>query len=1146
MGWTTEQQRAIDERNKNILVAAAAGSGKTAVLVERIKKLVLEENVPIDRMLIVTFTNAAASEMKEKLRKSLTDEIEKNPAKADKLREKLRRLPRASISTFHAFALDVMRNFSFFSDLEPGFSICDDAQRTILKEEAMDELIEKYFEMGTDDFYDFLDCYSSDRNLDKIREIIDSSYTVLQSLPYPWKWMREKVAFLDMNEEEMKQSKVFSYMWSYFDESIEKAYANIEKAYILLYDSGFERLAGKIAGQDLSICENIKKVLPSRSFEELGNAVNSFSAVKLVPNKEEKESYVEIKNQIAAYRSIANKTLKKLKENFFMQSLNEQIEDINATAKYGRLLEQILLDYDHLFKAKKQEKKLVDFNDIEHYCLEILENQESADAYCKKFEYIFIDEYQDTNILQEEIIAKIKREDNVFMVGDIKQSIYKFRLAEPEIFKEKYENYKNACDGKSAKIDLNRNFRSKPAILECINTIFENLMDGYDDKAKLYPGMPYDGPHRYVPEIEVIDAGTKESADDEVAALKNAEIEALEVCKIIKQNVGKIIFDQKKGVERTLELKDIVILMRGVRNYAEVYYNVMKEQGIDGFIDDSESYFDTIEIDIWMKLLSVIDNKMQDIPLISVLHSEIFGFSANELAEIRVENRNETYAEAFLEYCKTGTNSVLKEKCSIVLDTLNHWRQLSLSMPLGKFIWRIMLESGYYNQMGAMPGGVQRQMNLSALIDKAEKYAAERPGSLYNFIRYIETLKYRKVQVGQVKLVGENDNLVRIMTIHKSKGLEFPMVILCGAGKRLNYTKLQKGVNLHKDIGIGMHLVNYKEHWNKQTLLQRLIKEQVHKEEVEEEIRILYVALTRAKDLLYITGIVKDGEKFKENCSLEGVGDSSYLAMIGDTYPMKLINAATIDYNKETENRKFDLKSEDNYLELIDKKSEEEIIDKLNYEYPFKESRKLKSKYSVSELNREEADFSAMSKITLTVPKFRQSEHKITAAERGTVYHSLMEHIDFVKAREEISYVENRAKELVDKGILTVEELSAVNLSVIENFFNTELGMRCVVAAQKGTLDKERSFTLQTEMDGNIVMVQGIIDCFFEEEDSIVLIDYKTNWLDSSKIEEEEQRLRQEYKKQLETYKSALEKSTGKRVKEAYICHLESGCAIKM
>ncbi len=409
-----------------------------------------------------------------------------------------------------------------------------------------------------------------------------------------------------------------------------------------------------------------------------------------------------------------------------------------------------------------------------------------------------------------------------------------------------------------------------------------------------------------------------------------------------------------------------------------------------------------------------------------------------------------------------------------------------------------------------------------------------------------ETLKYRKVQVGQVKLVGENDNLVRIMTIHKSKGLEFPMVILCGAGKRLNYTKIQKGVNLHKDIGIGMHLVNYEEHWNKQTLLQRLIKKQVRKEEVEEEIRILYVALTRAKDILYITGIVKDGEKFRENCSIQGTGDSSYLAMIGDTYPMKLVHMAEIDYSKEIDNHEFDIRSERNYRNQVDKETEKKIIDKLNYTYPFNESRKLKSKYSVSELNREESESEVIKNITLTIPKFRRGEHKITAAERGTIYHSLMEHMDFAKAAEENGYVERRTNELVKHGVLTNEEIEAVDLSVIKKFFDTEIGARCVVAAKKGMMEKERSFTLQTEMNAENVMVQGIIDCYFEEDDGIVLIDYKTNRINQSKIEEEKQRLGEMYSRQLEIYKTALEKSKNKKVKEMYLFHLESGIAIKM
>ena len=1147
MGWTIEQQKAIDEREKNLLVAAAAGSGKTAVLVERIKKLVLEEDVPIDRMLIVTFTNAAAAEMKEKLRKSLVEEIAAERDGNDKLKEQLRLMPRASISTFHAFALDVMRRFFYLIDLEPGFSICDDAARTILKEEAMDELLEHCFEKKEKEFYDFLDSYSSDRNLNKIRAIIDENYTILQSLPYPWEWLREKTEFLSLDEEAMKKSPMYGVMWENITENVEKAYDDLCAARDLLGEYGLKRLGDLLEEGELESFNEIHDALSIGDFDAVGLAVSSFKKARLVARKDEKETYGEIKDKVAYYRTEASERIKKLEESFFTESFSEQVEGINKTASSAEMLKTLLEEYDQRFREKKQEKKLIDFNDIEHYCLEILQNQQAAEFYQNKYRYIFVDEYQDTNILQEEIISKVKRNNNLFMVGDIKQSIYKFRLAEPEIFKKKYEDYRSCTTKESEKIDLNRNFRSKPAVLEGINTIFEDLMENYDDDAKLYPGIPYDGPYNYKPEIHVIDEGTRDTADDEVAELKKAEIEALHICRLIKETVGRRIYDQKKNCERTIGLRDIVILMRGVRNYAEVYYNIMKEHDIEAFIDDSESYFDTIEIDVWMKLLSVIDNRMQDIPLISVLHSEIFGFTADQLGEIRAEWKKGTYGEALYHYAEQGTNPELKEKCNRFMDTITRWKELSRSMPLGRFIWKIMLESGYYIEMGAMPGGTQRQMNLRALVDKAEKYAEERPGSLYNFIRYIETLKHRKVQVGQVKLVGENDNLVRIMTIHKSKGLEFPVVILCGAGKQLNYTKLSNGIVFHKDIGIGMYQVDYEQHWKKQNLLYRLIKKQVRQEEYEEEIRILYVALTRAKDLLYITGIVKDGEKYMEKLDAGHYGDTSYLSMIGNRYPVKMINLESLSYKEEEKAYGFNFDSRDNYYSKVNSEEKNKIRTVLDYVYPYEEKRRIKSKYSVSEINREGHETEIYKEVTLRKPVFLGEEHHFTGAERGTIYHKIMEMADFNRAGSEgLPYILEETDRLVEKGILFKEEKEAVNLEYVSGFFLTDIGKRAVKAFSEGKLWKERSFNLKTLHDGESVMVQGIVDCFFEEDGQLVLLDYKTNWVNVNKMEEEEQRLRDTYKTQMEIYKEALEEATGKKVKEMYLCHLESESAIKM
>ncbi len=1147
MAWTKEQQLAIDQRGKNILVAAAAGSGKTAVLVERIKKLVIEEGVPIDRMLIVTFTNAAAAEMKEKIRKALIDEIDKAPLEAAKLREQLALLPRANISTFHAFALDVIRRFFYQADVEPGFSICDDAQRTILKEDAMDLLLENWFAEDSQEFYEFLNWYSGDRNQNKIREILEGAYNVLQSLPYPWQWLEEKIAQLSMNEEEIKESPIMDSVWGFIEDSIKGAQRKSRRAADLLEEAGLSRLAGKIIEEDFPQYRNFAELAEKRSFEELDEALETFKMVTLRAKKDEKEDYEQIHDYVKACREKAKKLLEDIKKTFFIVPFSQQVEEMNLTAPMAKTLQKLLLDFDGLFKAAKAEKKLVDFNDIEHFCLEILGEAQAAEFYRNKFQYIFIDEYQDTNILQEEIISKIKRENNLFMVGDIKQSIYKFRLAEPEIFKEKYVSYGKDNEN-SIKIDLNRNFRSKPIILEEINKIFKDVMEDYDEDAMLYPGISYEGAYSYQPQVKVVDVATVDIDDEELANLKNAEIEALEVSRIIKENLGRRFYDHKAGIEREITLRDMVILMRGVRNYADVFYQILKQNGIESFVDDSEGYFDTMEINVFMNLLSVIDNKMQDVPLISVLHSEIFKFSAEDLALIRAAHKEGSYSQAFAAYGQDGGDAVLSKRCKDVLEKLKEWKTMAVSLPLGKFIWNLLLETGYYLEIGAMPGGTQRQANLRALVDKAESYSKDRQSSLYSFVRYIDAVKQRKVSMGQVKLVGENDNLVRIMTIHKSKGLEFPMVIVSGMGRRLNYTKAGKGITLHKDIGVAMTLSDFEGHWYKQTLLQRLLQKQVHREEVQEEIRILYVALTRAKDILYMTGTVREGEKFLTARDSAAGGDMMYLSMAEQASSLEMINANVLSKGESREPVYFI--NPDNigiYAEGASDDEREKILRNLDFSYPYDHARKLKSKYSVTEINRKAEQTESFAE-NLAVPKFRQGEGKLTASQRGTVYHGIMERIDFAKALSEgTAYLKAAAAEMIENEIFTEEEIAAVRLSRISDFFGSDLGKRCAKAFSEGRLQRERPFILHMEMDGERVIVQGIIDCCFEEEDGVVLLDYKTNWIDRElPFEQEADRLRQMYRQQISVYCQALEKAYKKPVKEAYLYLFGVGCGIEM
>ncbi len=1156
--WTQQQQRAIDERGKNILVAAAAGSGKTAVLVERIKKLILEENVSLDEMLIVTFTNAAAAEMKEKIRQALYREIERDPQHSAGMRRQLELLHRANISTFHAFALEAIRRFFYTAGIEPGFSICDEAQRTILKEEAMDTLLEQWFARDEEEFHEFLNWYSGDRNQNRIREILDSAYTMLQSLPYPWKWLDEKISALSRTPEEFAESSTMAYIWDFIREAADQARSSENRAVEALRDAGLARLAEKITVEELSVFDRLCEAAERGDLEETGRLVTGFSSVRLSAKKEEKENYEPVKEAVSACRKRASSAVKDIRELFFQQDFHEQIAELQQTAPKAETLRKLLLDFDRIFREAKAEKKLLDFQDIEHFCLEVLDHEDAASYYRNKFTYIFIDEYQDTNILQEEIISRIKRENNLFMVGDVKQSIYKFRLAEPELFRDRYRTYSR--DGvQSVKIDLNRNFRSKPGLLDEINHIFCGLMEDYDEDAMLYPGTSYDGSYNYPPKLRVVDVSGVGEADEELAALKNTEIEALEAAELIGELIGTPYYDSKAGAEQRLRPRDIVILMRGVKNYADTFYRILKGKGIESFVDDSDGYFDTIEINVFMNLLSVIDNRMQDVPLISVLHSEIFRFSAAELGEIRNAHREGAFWEAFSAFAACAEtepkteSSTLSQKCRKAAESIRQWKAASVSLPLPRFIWKLLLATGYYIEAGAMPGGSQRQANLRALIDKAESFAARGEPSLYGFVRYIETVKQRKVQVGQVRLVGENDDLVRIMTIHKSKGLEFPAVIVAGMGRRLNYTRIGKGIILHKDIGIGMTLVSYEEHWYRQTILQRLIQKQIHREEVQEEIRILYVALTRAKDILYLTGTVKDGEKLAENRRIGIGGETSYLDMLGGIRDFHLVDPVSLQPpgTQESSLRGSGFR-ENVYAGEPEEEERQAIFRRLDFVYPYEKDRMRKSKYSVTELNQLQSraldDADRDYPLTLAVPKFRQGEKRLTAAEKGSICHGIMERLDFVRAEAEgEAYVREAAEQMVCREIFTEEEIRSVDLSQLASFFRSPLGKRCAKSFGKGCLQRERAFDLQLELDGSFVIVQGIIDCFFEEDDGIVLLDYKTNRIDRRKsFAEEEERLRNQYQEQMDIYRKALSAALGKPVKEAWLYLFEPGRLIKM
>lgn len=1168
MGWTEEQLNAIELRGKNMLVSAAAGSGKTSVLVERIKKLIIEDGVSIDEMLVVTFTNAAAGEMKEKIVRAITAEIEKNPEDSHFLRRQLNSIHKANISTFHAFALEVIRRYFHVISIDPNFKICDDAERAIMIGESMETLFEELFESENTDFREFLDRYATGKSFEQVKKMILELYKTIQSLPEPIKWLEEAV---EMLADKDCLSRVLSErILDFTKSSLEDALRAFKQTEDVLNDNQLVLLAGKVHS-DIEKITAILENYEDKSFEQVSGAVTNFAPARLVATAAEKEIYNSIKDIAAESRDLGKDIINEIKKEFFASSLKEHTEMVFKTFGSTKCLADMTREFGRIFKAAKEEKNLIDFNDIEHYALDILKNEDVAAEYRDKFAYIFIDEYQDSNLIQDTLVSRIKRENNMFMVGDVKQSIYKFRLAEPEIFMQKYEEYGRGDDELSMRLDLNTNFRCKGNIVNTVNTICLPLIDGYED-SQLHKGVAYEGDLDYPAELHIVDTKDMDEADAEIRDLKAAELEAKAVADIIRAQLGKEISTvSADGSEeiRKITYKDIVVLMRGVKGYADRYYKVLMDESIPAYVDDSDGYFDTLEIEIFMNLLRVIDNRRQDLPLLSVLRAQFMGFSLEELAKIRIHKKKCSYFDAFQSYIDSGEEEALREKCTKAFEKLAEWKKLSKAMPLDEFCWQLMLDSGYFIYAGALPGGGQRQANLRALVDKALKYASGNKGGLYGFINYVESLQARGVPTGQVKMIGENDNVVRIMTIHKSKGLEFPVVILAGMGRKINTTKNTGALSLHKNIGIGLRLVDLEAGCYYKTVLQTLADKYMHREQMEEEKRILYVAITRAKDKLIMTGTVKDAEEAAKKFSVKdsGIGEAAatYLDLAAPAFykntgdmqdTMKIYEHNRLYFYKsgkagerEEIQRLKDLVLGSGTLKYS-KEEFDEIARRFSYEYEGKADMRIKAKYSVTELNeygREDGEIekNGISARPLSVPEFAAAKKGFSPAQRGTIMHTAFEHLDFAAAEPTKKYMDEYMQSLVHREILTQEEADTVNIYKLTAFLRSDIGGRAQASAN---VYKETPFNLLMSMEGRQIMVQGIIDCYFEEinqagEKEYVLVDYKTNYIGEDELAEEDEdgrsagleRMRRTYKKQIEVYRQALEDIKHIKVKESYL-----------
>lgn len=1189
--WTKEQKAAIDARESNLLVSAAAGSGKTAVLVERIIQIILQDKMDIDKLLIVTFTNAAAGEMRERIGDAIVKELEKQDENEEHLRRQITLLNKASITTLHAFCIEVVKKHFHFIDIDPTFRIGDVTETSILQLEALEELLENEYEKSNPSFIELVERFGGTREDTPLQDLILKIYRFIQSQPKPYQWLKDRVEDFNLDLENFEKS-----LWVYtIKEGIE---IHLKGAIDLLKEAkelcnrpdGPSKYAEAIE-DDIKQIEDLQRIL-EEGIETFYKKIGGFKHKALGRGKQEVSEV--LKEEVKSLREKVKDILKAIKKDIFALSPQEYLEDLKILYPLMLYLWQLVESFGRLYANKKNERGIVDFNDLEHYALTILENHKAAKEYQDRFQYIFIDEYQDSNIVQETLIHAIKREDNIFMVGDVKQSIYRFRLADPTLFIEKYESFQLGEGALNRRIDLSKNFRSRKEVLAGANYLFKHIMSktlgeiNYNEEAYLYEGRSFEAIKDPSIEVKIIekDFEFEEEIEGEIEELEDIEVEARIVASRIKELLKEEIYDSEEKKHRPIQYKDIVVLMRTTQNWAETFLETFIRENIPAYADASTGYFEAIEINMFMNLLKIIDNKRQDLPLLSVMRSPIGKFAVGQLMEIRICHKEGSFYEAMEAYISVHDDDLTKKLKSFIIQ-LNQWADEARFMKIDEFIWKLFIDTGYFYYVGAMPGGQQKQANLRILLDRASQFEKTSIKGLFNFIKFIEKLERNKGDMGAAKILGENDNVVRIMSIHKSKGLEFPVVITAGLGKNFNLRDINADVLMHKDLGLGPKFVDLKLRTYRDTIAKLAMRDKIKMESLSEEMRILYVAMTRPIDKLILVGstknLIKQVEKWSKNINPYTLSSArNYLDWIGmvvtkhpDGEPLR--QAAEIELQSDklmedssrwsisilnrqhivleelkTTDLKKDIREKLENFQLEEFTPFKEKIDAiLNWKYPHERATTIPSKLSVSQIKK--STIANMDSISYSIPnlvrrpKFMEDTKAFTAAEKGTILHFVLQHLDF-KMVENQNYLKEQMEMMIAKELLTEEEAKTVDIAKIEGLLASDLGKRMI---RSNKIFREVPFNIKKKASDVILgledcdeslLVQGIIDCYFEEDGKLVLVDYKSDYIPNGDISI----ILKKYEIQLQLYREALEKITGKEVKESYLYLLDINRAVEL
>ena len=1255
MKFTEDQQRVIDLRNCNILVSAAAGSGKTAVLVERIVELVSGSGcdsaraVDIDRLLIVTFTNAAAAQMRERITKALSDRVEAEPDN-EHIKKQLMLIHNAKIMTIHSFCLYLIKNHFNDIGLDPDFRTADEGEIRLLKQEVLSELLEEQFALGRQEFTDCVEYFAYDGREKRLEELIERLYTFSGSYPFPEKWLRQhRMDYHVETFEELVKTEWFAGMMKEISALLQECKEQ-EKAALKVceepdgpyfYAVALEQDQELIAGLEQELARVVQTASePEQSvasaemdssaakdaFEALAARVQGISYARMAAKKDDSVS-AEKRELVKAMRERVKSLLGTLSEKYFASGPKQWLAECRqADAALCELVDLALLFGERLTE-KKREKNLLDFEDMEHLALQILLKKEengqmvpsdTALEYREQFAEILIDEYQDSNLVQEFLLQSISGEDdgrfNRFMVGDVKQSIYKFRLARPELFLEKFATYQKE-DGNCVRVDLKQNFRSRHEVTDCVNDLFLQLMHRelggveYDADAALYPAAQFpeaDGEAADAREKDVALGGEEKQGSAVpvstaceasiarspyepelcIAAISGEkgedpkELEAKMIAGKIREIVGKLpVRDSESGQLRPARYQDIVILLRTTSGWDETFKKILEENAIPVFVTSKTGYFAATEVQTVLNFLRVLNNPLQEIPLFGVLKSVLFGFSDAQLATLRA--LDETGKRCLYDCVKlaagegesgegsvgygsgsNGADASLREKCCSFLSFLNRYREYAVYLPIHKLMEQFLEETGYLYTVSALPGGVQRRINVEMLLTRAESFEKTSYSGLFHFIRYMEQLEKYDIDYGETGASDENADVVRIMSIHKSKGLEFPVCFVSGLSKRFNRQDSAAPVLMDMDLGLAIDWVDPTARIRHTTLKKNVLARKLNADSMGEELRVLYVALTRAEEKLILTGTCKEDKLPQEDTTQGAYGYSALRLQEASSYYDLVLPAwqsvgrrlqiCTQEELLQAELVRASLgyNSRQKLFEEAGKEPEAAelaLCERLQKPYAHENLAGLFVKTTVSELKKEGMQEEAAEGLELFpeeevvpyLPQFvREQEETVSGTTRGSAYHRLLEIFPFERQETwTAAKIRTVIEECKADRRLSEEYAAAINVYKIRAFLQTPLAARMAKAARSNRLHREQPFVLglsanrlNTDFpEDETVLIQGIIDVYLEEEDGIVLADYKTDLVKDPK------ELILRYRVQLDYYEEALVRLTGKCVKEKLI-----------